>query len=58
MPDDYKLWPDWLQRMDTLVGDEAVVETVAQVLEGRWPRSQRRGRPTARHILMTRYAKE
>jgi transposase, IS5 family len=45
LPDGHKLWPDWLQRIDTLLEDEAVIETVAQALEARWPQSRRRGRP-------------
>ena len=45
LPDGHKLWPDWLRRIDTLLEDEAVIETVAQALEARWPQSRRRGRP-------------
>jgi transposase, IS5 family len=45
LPDGHKLWPDWLRRIDTLLEDEAVIESVAQALEGRWPQSRRRGRP-------------
>ncbi len=45
LPDGHKLWPDWLRRIDTLLEDEAVIETVAQALEARWPHSRRRGRP-------------
>jgi IS5 family transposase len=45
LPDGHKLWPDWLRRIDTLLEDEAVIETVAQALEQRWPQSRRRGRP-------------
>ena len=45
LPDGHKLWPDWLRRIDTLLEDEAVIETVAQALEARWPESRRRGRP-------------
>ena len=44
LPDGHKLWPDWLRRIDTLLEDEAVIETVAQGLEARWPQSRRRGR--------------
>ena len=45
LPDSHKLWPDWLRRIDTLLDDEAVIESVAQALEARWPQSRRRGRP-------------
>jgi IS5 family transposase len=45
LPDGHKLWPDWLRKIDTLLEDEAVIETVAQGLEARWPQSRRRGRP-------------
>src|SRR5918995_362471 len=45
LPDGHKLWPDWLRRIDTLLEDEAVIETVARGLEQRWPQSRRRGRP-------------
>jgi IS5 family transposase len=44
LPDGHKLWPDWLRKIDTLLEDEAVIETVAQGLERRWPQSRRRGR--------------
>jgi IS5 family transposase len=45
LPDGHKLWPDWLRKIDTLLEDEAVIETVARGLEQRWPESRRRGRP-------------
>jgi IS5 family transposase len=45
LPDGHKLWPDWLRKIDTLLEDEAVIETVARGLESRWPQSRRRGRP-------------
>src|SRR5688500_15913821 len=45
LPDGHKPWPDWLRRIDTLLEDEAVIETVARGLEARWPQSRRRGRP-------------
>src|SRR5918992_2116774 len=45
LPDGHKLWPDWLRRIDALLEDEAVIETVARGLEARWPQSRRRGRP-------------
>lgn len=45
LPDGHKLWPDWLRRIDTLLEDEAVIDTVVQALETRWPQSRRRGRP-------------
>src|SRR5919106_5508734 len=45
LPDGHKLWPDWLRRIDTVLEDDAVIEVVAQALEGRWPQSRRRGRP-------------
>ena len=43
LPDAHKLWADWLRRIDTLLEDEAVIETVAQALEARWPHGSRRG---------------
>jgi len=45
LPDGHKLWPDWLRRIDTVLGDEAVIEVVAQALEARWPQSRGRGPP-------------
>jgi transposase, IS5 family len=45
LPDGHKLWPDWLRKIDVLLEDDAVIETVAQGLEARWPQSRRRGRP-------------
>src|ERR671915_2238202 len=45
LPDGHKLWPEWLRKIDTLLEDEAVIETVARGLEARWPQSRRRGRP-------------
>ena len=44
LPDGDKLWPDWLKRIDTLLEDEAVIDTVAAALEQRWPKSRTRGR--------------
>ena len=44
LPDSDKLWPDWLKRIDTLLEDEAVIDTVASALEQRWPQSRTRGR--------------
>jgi IS5 family transposase len=44
LPDSDKLWPDGLKRIDTLLEDEAVVDTVASALEQRWPQSRTRGR--------------
>lgn len=44
LPDSDKLWPDWLKRIDTLLEDEAVIDTVVAALEQRWPLSRRRGR--------------
>jgi IS5 family transposase len=44
LPDGHKLWPDWLRRIDTLLEDEAVIDTVATALERRWPQSRQRGR--------------
>ncbi len=45
LPDGHKLWPEWLRRIDTLLADEAVIESVAQGREKRWPPSRRRGPP-------------
>jgi len=45
LPDADKLWPTWLKRIDTLLEDEAVIDTVATALEQRWPQSRKRGRP-------------
>jgi IS5 family transposase len=44
LPDSDKLWPDWLKRIDTLLEDEAVIDTVVDALERRWPQSKKRGR--------------
>jgi IS5 family transposase len=44
LPDSDKLWPEWLKRIDTVLEDEAVIETVAAALEQRWPQSRMRGR--------------
>jgi IS5 family transposase len=44
LPDSDKLWPAWLKRIDTLLEDEAVIDTVAAALEQRWPKSRTRGR--------------
>jgi hypothetical protein len=40
LPDGYKVWPDWLRRIDTLLDDEAVIDVVALALEPRWPQSR------------------
>jgi hypothetical protein len=29
-PDEHKLWPDWLRKIDTLLEDEGVIEVVAR----------------------------
>ena len=34
LPDGHKLWPDWLRRIDTLLEDEAVIETVGAGARG------------------------
>ena len=44
LPDSDKLWPAWLKRIDTLLEDEHVIDTVASALEQRWPKSRTRGR--------------
>ena len=44
LPDSDKLWPAWLKRIDTLLEDEAVIDTVTAALEQRWPKSRTRGR--------------
>jgi IS5 family transposase len=44
LPDSDKLWPDWLKRIDTVLEDEAVIDTIASALEQRWPQSRTRGR--------------
>ena len=44
LPDSDKLWPAWLKRIDTLLEDEAVIDTIASALEQRWPQSRTRGR--------------
>lgn len=45
LPDANKLWPDALRRIDSLLEDDGLIETVAGALEKRWPQSRRRGRP-------------
>ncbi len=44
LPDADKLWSPPLRRIDALLEDEALLETVAQTLARRWPQSRRRGR--------------
>ena len=44
LPDSDKLWPAWLKRVDRLLEDEAVIDTMATALEQRWPQSRTRGR--------------
>jgi IS5 family transposase len=44
LPDSDKLWPDWLKRIDAVLEDEHVIDTVASALEQRWPQSRTRGR--------------
>jgi IS5 family transposase len=44
LPDSDKLWPAWLKRIDTLLENEAVIDTIAAALEQRWPQSRTRGR--------------
>jgi hypothetical protein len=48
LPDRHKLWPEWLRKIDTLLEDEAVVETVAQALEARCPRAANSDAPPPR----------
>ena len=43
LPDSDKLWPEWLERIDTLLEDEAVIDPVAAALKQRWPQSLKRG---------------
>ena len=45
LPDGDKLWPAWLKRIDQVLEDDAVIDTVATALEQRWPQSRKRGRP-------------
>ncbi len=45
LPDAASLWPAALRRIDALLEDEAVIDTVAHALDARWPQSRRRGRP-------------
>jgi hypothetical protein len=35
VPPDEKLCPDWLKRIDTLLEDEAMIDTVTSALEPR-----------------------
>jgi hypothetical protein len=37
LPDGHELWPDWLRRIDSLLDEEAVIDTLVQALEARWP---------------------
>jgi len=39
---------DWLKGIDTLLEDEAVIETVASALEARWQKSRTRGHTSGR----------
>jgi hypothetical protein len=47
LPDSDKLWPDWLKRIDTLLEDEAVIDTVASS-------SSNGGRRAARAVARAR----
>jgi IS5 family transposase len=44
LPDGEKLWPDDLRRIDELLEDEVVVESIVEGLQKRWPLSRIRGR--------------
>lgn len=44
LPDGEKLWPEDLRRIDELLEDEAVVESIVEGLQKRWPLSRIRGR--------------
>lgn len=45
LPDADKLWPPDLRRIDGLLDDEAVLESIVAALDARWAQSRRRGRP-------------
>jgi hypothetical protein len=38
VPDDHKLWREWLRKIDTLLEDEAMIETAAQAMKHGGPR--------------------
>jgi IS5 family transposase len=44
LPDGEKLWPEELRRIDKVLEDEAVIDTMCEGLGRRWPQSTRRGR--------------
>ena len=44
LPDDDKLWPEDLRRIDEALDDDELVETIAVALEKRWPNTGTRGR--------------
>jgi IS5 family transposase len=45
LPDGQKLWPEDLRRIDQVLDDEGLVDTMDDALGRRWPQSRRRGRP-------------
>lgn len=53
LPDADKLWPDPLRRIDSVLEDDGVIETIAEALEKRWrlrpvgPAGNARGRGAA-----------
>jgi transposase, IS5 family len=45
LPDGEQLWDPELRRIDELLEDEALIDTLQEALNRRWPKSRRRGRP-------------
>jgi transposase, IS5 family len=45
LPDGEQLWDPELRRIDEVLEDEALIDTLQEALSRRWPKSRRRGRP-------------
>jgi transposase, IS5 family len=45
LPDGDQLWDPELRRIDEVLEDEALLDTLQEALSRRWPKSRRRGRP-------------
>ncbi|MFQ5927737.1 MAG: ISNCY family transposase [Terriglobia bacterium] len=54
LPDAHKLWEPELRRMDEVLEDEGIVDSVFQALACRWPHSKRQGRPGTPAVVVLR----
>ena len=45
LPDGDQLWDPELRRIDEVLEDEALLDTIQEALSRRWPKSHLRGRP-------------